>query len=57
MKFYYWDNSKDLHGTLIAEVEAASVMEADKKFEEQTKINPKKSAVSCTVTDHRNTKH
>jgi hypothetical protein len=46
-KFIYWNNSKEWHEEILAEITADSITEADKLFEEQTGINPNKPTIAC----------
>lgn len=48
--FIYWQNKKDWHELKLLEVEAEGILEADKKFEDMTGINPLKASwVSCQI--------
>lgn len=51
MKFIYWDNSKEYHQEKLFEIDCDSILEADKKFQEQTGINPiNKPTIGCQLT-------
>ena len=49
MKFKYWNN-KDANSIVICEIEANDIIEADKKFEERTKLNPVQNPwIGCEI--------
>lgn len=48
MKFIYKDNNNG--GKVVCVIEADNILDADKEFEKQTKINPvKKPSIGCLI--------
>lgn len=49
-QYQYYDNSLGYHGKLLATIIAQDILVADKIFEQQTNIDPKKANfVGCVV--------
>jgi hypothetical protein len=51
-KYTYWSNEKGWHSSLLAEIDAKNISEADEIFQTQTGIDPRKvPSVGVAISD------
>jgi hypothetical protein len=49
MIYEYWTNDKTWHDKLLLVVEAENITEADKKFQAETGLDPKKGGIGLVL--------